>query len=79
MAGQIAAKGTPARSRPAAGAGRADPCLGQPVQEAVWNTERCEQVIDAFLAFAHAIITLRRLIRCAWTLYRWDARPPRRP
>jgi hypothetical protein len=34
---------------------------------------------DDFLAFAHAIITLRRLIRCAWTLYRWDTRPPRRP
>jgi hypothetical protein len=44
-----------------------------------WNTERCGPVIDAFLAFAHASITLRRLIRCAWTLYRWDTRPHRRP
>jgi Transposase DDE domain len=33
----------------------------------VWNTERRDQVIDVFLALVHAIITLRRLIRCAWT------------
>ena len=26
-----------------------------------------------------AIITVRRLIREAWTLYRWDDRPARRP
>jgi hypothetical protein len=28
---------------------------------------------------ADAIITLRRLIREAWTLYRWDTRPAKRP
>jgi Transposase DDE domain len=44
-----------------------------------WNTERHDRVIDALLALAQAVITLRRLIRCAWTLYRWDARPQRRP
>ena len=42
-------------------------------------TERHQKVIDAYLALAHAIITLRRLIRQAWTLYRWDTRPTRRP
>ena len=42
-------------------------------------TERREKVIDAYLSLAHAIITLRRLIRQAWTLYRWDTRPKRRP
>jgi transposase len=41
--------------------------------------ERREKVIDAYLSLAHAIITIRRLIRQAWTLYRWDARPKRRP
>lgn len=41
--------------------------------------ERDEQVIDAFFDLADAIITLRRLIREAWTLYRWDTRPARRP
>ena len=41
--------------------------------------ERNETVIDAFFDLADAIITLRRLIREAWTLYRWDTRPARRP
>jgi transposase len=41
--------------------------------------ERNEQVIDAFFDLADAIITLRRLTREAWTLYRWDTRPARRP
>jgi transposase len=37
--------------------------------------EREEEVIDAFLDLADAIITVRRLIRESWVLYRWDARP----
>jgi transposase len=41
--------------------------------------ERNEEVIDAFFDLADAIITLRRLIREAWTLYRWDTRPAKRP
>jgi transposase len=41
--------------------------------------ERNEDVIDAFFDLADTIITLRRLIREAWTLYRWDTRPARRP
>jgi transposase len=41
--------------------------------------ERSETVIDAFFDLADAIITIRRLIREAWTLYRWDTRPARRP
>lgn len=40
---------------------------------------RKERVIDAFFDLADAIITLRGLIRQAWTLYRWDNRPARRP
>lgn len=42
-------------------------------------TERRTKVINAYLSLAHAIITLRRLIRQAWTLYRWDQRPAKRP
>jgi len=42
-------------------------------------TEVRTRVIDAFIALAAAIITTRRLIREAWTRYRWDARPDRRP
>ena len=41
--------------------------------------ERREVVIDAFFDLADTIITVRSLIRKAWTLYRWDTRPARRP
>lgn len=41
--------------------------------------ERRIRVIDAFIALANAIITLRRLIREAWTTHRWDTRPAPRP
>jgi transposase len=41
--------------------------------------ERDKDVIDAFFDLADTIITVRRLIREAWTLYRWDTRPDRRP
>lgn len=41
--------------------------------------ERREEVIDAFFDLADTIITLRRLIREAWVLYRWDSRPAKRP
>lgn len=41
--------------------------------------ERRETVIAAFFDLADAIITVRSLIRQAWTTHRWDTRPPRRP
>jgi transposase len=41
--------------------------------------ERRENVINAFFDLADAIITLRSLIRRAWTTHRWDNRPTRRP
>jgi transposase len=41
--------------------------------------ERDPSVIDVFFDLADAIITLRRLVREAWTLYRWDSRPAKRP
>jgi transposase len=80
MTGQIAERGQPAPVQ----ASRRWPvertnAWGNQFRKLVWSTERREPVIDAFVAFAHAIITLRRLIRCAWTLYRWNTRPQRRP
>jgi hypothetical protein len=39
--------------------------------------ERNDDVIDAFFDLADAIITVRSLIRQAWTRYRWDSRPAR--
>ncbi len=41
--------------------------------------ERREIVVDAFFDLADTIVTLRSLIRQAWTTHRWNARPARRP
>lgn len=41
--------------------------------------ERRETVINAFFDLADAVITVRRLIRASWILYRWDDRPANRP
>jgi hypothetical protein len=45
----------------------------------VWCTERRGRVIDFWVTFSDVIIIVRRLIREAWTRYRWEARPSRRP
>jgi hypothetical protein len=79
MCGQIAAKSTPAPSQAGQRWPVEQPTRGRPVQEAGLEHRRCDLVIDMFVALAHAIITLRRLIRRGWTLYRWDARLLRRP
>ncbi|MFC8208239.1 MULTISPECIES: transposase [Streptomyces] len=41
--------------------------------------ERRATVIDAFFDLADTIITVRSLIRGAWTTHRWDDRPNRHP
>ena len=41
--------------------------------------ERRLHVINAFFNLADAVITVRSLIRRAWTAHRWDNRPTRRP
>ncbi|SCF91109.1 hypothetical protein GA0115254_12445 [Streptomyces sp. Ncost-T10-10d] len=38
-------------------------------------TERRKDAVEFFIAMASAIITIRCLIRRAWTLYRWDTCP----
>ncbi|WP_100498794.1 IS5 family transposase [Geodermatophilus chilensis] len=38
-------------------------------------TERRRACVDAYLALAAAIVTLRALRRAAWYLYRWNTRP----
>jgi hypothetical protein len=45
----------------------------------VWCTERVGRVIDFWVAFSEVVIIVRRLIREAWSRYRWDSRPPCRP
>jgi len=44
-----------------------------------WCTERSGRVIDFWVAFSNAVIIVGRLIREAWTRYRWEGRPLRRP
>jgi transposase len=41
--------------------------------------ERRQIVVEAFFDLADTIITIRSLIRRAWTTHRWDTRPARRP
>jgi hypothetical protein len=44
-----------------------------------WCTERRRLVVAFWLALANAAIICGRLVRRAWTHYRWDSRPRRRP
>lgn len=44
-----------------------------------WCTERRGRVIDFWVAFSNVIIIVGRLLRKAWTHYRWEGRPSRRP
>jgi hypothetical protein len=91
MTGQIAHKGDKAPIQAGQRWPKAPIQAGQrwPVERAnAWHNafnrlqrcyERREKVIDAFFDLADAIITARSLIRQAWTTYRWDSRPARRP
>ena len=45
----------------------------------VWCTERKGRVIDFWVTFSNVIIIVGRLLRKAWTHYRWEGRPTRRP
>ena len=38
-------------------------------------TERRQACVDAYLALAAAIVTIRALLRAAWYRYRWNTRP----
>jgi hypothetical protein len=44
-----------------------------------WCTERRHVVVTFWLTLVLAIIVVGRLVRRAWTHYRWDSRPRRRP
>ena len=45
----------------------------------VWCTERRGRVIDFWISFSNAVVIVGRLVRRAWSRYRWEGRPPRRP
>ena len=44
-----------------------------------WCTERKGALVSFYIAFANAIIIVRRLIREGWKRYRWEGRPARCP
>jgi transposase len=80
LRGQIAERGTPAPIQ----AGRRWPVERTRAWQNAFNRlqrcyERRQRVIDAFFDLADAIITVRKIIRYAWTNYRWHTRPKRRP
>jgi len=45
----------------------------------VWCTERVGRVIDFWISFSNVIIIVGRLVRKAWSRYRWEGRPSRQP
>jgi transposase len=80
LVGQIAARGIPAPIQ----AGRRwvverTHAWANQYGKLRWCTERRRVVVAFWLALAGAIIVLGRLVRRAWTHYRWQGRPRRRP
>jgi hypothetical protein len=45
----------------------------------VWCTKRRGRVVNFWVTFSNVIIIVGRLIREAWSRYRWETRPTRRP
>jgi transposase len=80
MVGQIAARGVPAPVQ----VGRRwvierTHAWSNQYGKLRWCTERRRLVVEFWLALASAVIVCGRLVRRAWTYYRWDGRPRRRP
>jgi transposase len=80
MVGEVATRGIPAPIQ----TGRRWPverthAWGNQYGKLRWCTERRRLVVEFWLALANAAIALGRLVRRAWTCYRWEARPRRRP
>jgi transposase len=80
MVGQIATRGRPAPIQ----VGRRwvierTHAWGNQYGKLRWCTERRRLVVEFWLALASAAIVCGRLVRRAWTHYRWNGRPHRRP
>jgi hypothetical protein len=58
---------------------RAHPRLGNQYGKLRWCPERRHVVVTFWLTLVLAIIVVGRLVRRAWTHYRWDSCPRRRP
>jgi hypothetical protein len=80
MAGAIATRGKPAPVQ----ASRRWPverthAWGNQYGKLRWCPERRRVVVEFWLALAAAAIVCGRLLRRAWSCYRWEGRPRRRP
>jgi transposase len=80
MVGQIATRGIPAPVQ----VGRRwvierTHAWGNQYGKLRWCTERRRVVAEFWLALVSAVMVCGRLVRRAWTHYRWDGRPRRRP
>ena len=80
MLGQIATRGLPAPIQ----ASQRWPverthAWGNQYGKLRWCTERRRVVVAFWLALANAAIVCGRLMRRAWTCYRWEGRPRHRP
>ena len=80
MVGEVATRGRPAPIQ----AGRRwvierTHAWGNQYGKLRWCTERRRTVVEFWLALVNALIVLGRLLRRAWSCYRWDSRPRRRP
>jgi len=80
MAGEIATRGKPAPVQ----AGRRwvierTHAWGNQYGKLRWGTDRRRLVVAFWLALVSAVIVCGRLVRLAWTCYRWDSRPRRHP
>jgi transposase len=80
MVGQIATRGLPA---PIQASRRwvieRTHAWGNQYGKLRWCTERRRLVVAFWLGLASAVIVCGRLLRRAWTHYRWEGRPRRRP
>jgi hypothetical protein len=80
MVGQIAARGAPAPMQASQRwpVERTHAWVNQ-YGKLRWCTERRRAVVGFWLLLALALTVVGRLLRRAWTHYRWDGRPRRRP
>jgi hypothetical protein len=80
MAGEIATRGKPAPIQ----ASRRWPverthAWGNQYGKLRWCTERRRLVVEFWLTLVNAVIVCGRLLWRAWSCYRWQTRPRRRP
>ncbi|MDR2565607.1 MAG: IS5 family transposase [Bifidobacteriaceae bacterium] len=77
--GRISAKGTPPQADARWVVERANSWHNPGFKQLLACTEVRTRVIEAHIALANAIILIHQPIHRAWTTWRWDTRPNRKP